>query len=46
MLTVGNWDTHSGQGGATGWMAETLKELDLCMLDFKRTMGARWPMIA
>jgi uncharacterized protein (DUF1501 family) len=42
MLTVGNFDTHSDQGGATGFLAETLSELDLCIADFKAVMGARW----
>jgi uncharacterized protein (DUF1501 family) len=42
MLTVGNFDTHSDQGGATGFLAETLSELDLCIADFKAVMGPRW----
>jgi uncharacterized protein (DUF1501 family) len=42
MLSLGGVDTHSDQGGATGQLADVLGELDLCIADFKATMGARW----
>jgi len=42
VLSVGGWDTHSDQGGATGSFANVLSELDLGLDDFKAEAGKAW----
>lgn len=42
VLSVDGWDTHSEQGGAQGYMAEVLTELDLALNDFKNVVGPAW----
>lgn len=42
VLSVGGWDTHSDQGGATGSFANVLRELDLGIDDFKTEAGKAW----
>jgi uncharacterized protein (DUF1501 family) len=42
VLSVDGWDTHADQGGANGYMADVLTELDLSINDFKATAGAAW----
>jgi len=42
VLSVDGWDTHSEQGGAQGYMAEVLTELDLALNDFKTVVGSAW----
>jgi len=42
VLSVDGWDTHSNQGGTTGFMAEVMSELDTAIDDFKTAVGAAW----
>jgi uncharacterized protein (DUF1501 family) len=42
VLSVGNWDTHSGQGGVEGFLADRLTELDTALADFRRECGPVW----
>jgi uncharacterized protein (DUF1501 family) len=42
VLSVGGWDTHSEQGGASGQLANLLGELDLAIDDFKTAAGNAW----
>lgn len=42
VLSVGNWDTHSGQGGVEGFLAERLAELDEALNDFRVESGKNW----
>jgi len=42
VLSVGNWDTHSGQGGVEGFLAERLAELDEALGDFRTESGKNW----
>ena len=41
-LDVGGWDTHVGQGGATGYLAGRLEELGRGLAAIAEEMGARW----
>jgi uncharacterized protein (DUF1501 family) len=41
-LDVGGWDTHVGQGGATGYLANRLEELGRGLAALADEMGARW----
>jgi len=42
VLAVDGWDTHSDQGGTTGFMADVMAELDTAIDDFKTAVGAAW----
>jgi uncharacterized protein (DUF1501 family) len=42
VLSVGNWDTHSGQGGEEGFLADRLVELDEALADFRAAIGSVW----
>jgi uncharacterized protein (DUF1501 family) len=41
-VDVGGWDTHVGQGGATGLLAGRLDELGKGLAAIAREMGPRW----
>jgi uncharacterized protein (DUF1501 family) len=41
-VDVGGWDTHVGQGAATGTLANRLEELGRGLAGFANEMGARW----
>jgi uncharacterized protein (DUF1501 family) len=41
-VDVGGWDTHVGQGGATGYLASRLDELGTGLAAFAQEMGADW----
>jgi uncharacterized protein (DUF1501 family) len=41
-IDVGGWDTHVGQGGATGPLASRLEELGRGLAGFAQEMGAEW----
>jgi uncharacterized protein (DUF1501 family) len=41
-LDVGGWDTHVGEGGATGYLAGRLEELGRGLAAFAEEMGAAW----
>jgi uncharacterized protein (DUF1501 family) len=41
-VDVGGWDTHVGQGGATGQLANRLEELGRGLAAFAQEMGPRW----
>lgn len=41
-IDVGGWDTHVGQGGATGTLATKLGELGRGLAGFAQEMGAAW----
>jgi uncharacterized protein (DUF1501 family) len=41
-LDVGGWDTHVGQGAATGYLATRLEELGRGLTALADEMGARW----
>jgi uncharacterized protein (DUF1501 family) len=41
-VDVGGWDTHVGQGGATGQLATRLEELGRGLAAYAQEMGARW----
>lgn len=41
-VDVGGWDTHVGQGGATGYLASRLDELGRGLSGFAQEMGADW----
>jgi uncharacterized protein (DUF1501 family) len=41
-VDVGGWDTHVGQGGATGYLASRLDELGRGLAGFAQEMGADW----
>lgn len=41
-VDVGGWDTHVGEGGATGYLAGRLDELGRGLCAIAREMGARW----
>ena len=38
-VDVGGWDTHIGQGGATGYLANRLGELGRALAGFSEEMG-------
>lgn len=42
VLSVGGWDTHSGQGGVTGEFNDRLRDLDEAIGDLKRELGTAW----
>jgi len=42
VLSVDDWDTHADQGGATGFFANRLEDLDEGIGDFKRLSGSTW----
>ena len=41
-VDVGGWDTHVGQGGATGYLASRLDELGRGLAGFAQEMGPDW----
>jgi len=41
-VDVGGWDTHVGQGGASGYLAGRLDELGRGLAGFADEMGAQW----
>jgi uncharacterized protein (DUF1501 family) len=41
-LDIGGWDTHVGQGAATGYLANRLEELGRGLAAFADEMGPRW----
>jgi uncharacterized protein (DUF1501 family) len=41
-LAIDGWDTHVGEGGATGRLAQALGGLDGVFAAFERELGARW----
>jgi uncharacterized protein (DUF1501 family) len=41
-VDVGGWDTHVGQGGATGYLAGRLEELGRGLSGFADEMGSAW----
>jgi uncharacterized protein (DUF1501 family) len=41
-IDVGGWDTHVGQGGATGTLATKLGELGRGLSGFSQEMGTAW----
>ena len=41
-VDVGGWDTHVGQGGATGPLASRLEELGRGLAAYAQEMGNRW----
>ena len=41
-LDVGGWDTHVGEGGATGYLAGRLEELGRGLAAFAEEMGPTW----
>jgi uncharacterized protein (DUF1501 family) len=41
-VDVGGWDTHVGQGGATGYLAGRFEELGRGLAGFGQEMGADW----
>ncbi|MBA5639810.1 DUF1501 domain-containing protein [Duganella sp. LX20W] len=41
-VDVGGWDTHVGQGGATGYLASRFDELGRGLSGFAQEMGADW----
>jgi uncharacterized protein (DUF1501 family) len=41
-LDIGGWDTHVGQGAATGYLANRLDELGKGLAAFADEMGPRW----
>jgi len=42
VLSVGNWDTHADQGGAEGFLADVLADLDAGIGDLKTALGPAW----
>ena len=41
-VDVGGWDTHVGQGGATGQLASRFEELGRGLVAYAQEMGTRW----
>ena len=41
-VDVGGWDTHVGQGGATGYLAGRFDELGRGLASYAQEMGAMW----
>ena len=41
-VDVGGWDTHVGEGAATGYLAMRLEELGRGLASFAEEMGPRW----
>ena len=41
-VDVGGWDTHVGQGGAEGYLANRLEELGRGVASFANEMGGAW----
>jgi uncharacterized protein (DUF1501 family) len=46
VLSVGGWDTHTDEGGATGYLAEVLTDFDLAIDDFRTIAGPVWAQTA
>ena len=42
-VDIGGWDTHVGQGGAEGYLANRLEELGRGISAFANEMGSAWP---
>lgn len=42
VLEGSGWDTHAGQGGERGTLANRLRELDTALVAIKRGLGERW----
>jgi uncharacterized protein (DUF1501 family) len=41
-VDIGGWDTHVGQGGATGYLASRLDELGRGLVAFADALGSQW----
>src|SRR5690606_25819593 len=41
-IDVGGWDTHVGQGGATGSLANKLSQLGRALVSYKKALGSAW----
>jgi len=41
-IDVGGWDTHVGQGGATGSLANKLGQLGRALVSYKAALGSAW----
>ncbi len=41
-VDVGGWDTHVGEGGASGYLATRLEELGTGLASFADALGAAW----
>lgn len=41
-LDVGDWDTHVGEGGATGYLAGRFEELSRRLAAIAEEVGATW----
>jgi len=41
-VDIGGWDTHVGEGGATGYLAGRLDELGRGLSSFAQEMGTQW----
>jgi len=41
-LATDGWDTHAGEGGATGRLAQLLAGLDTVFATFESELGPRW----
>lgn len=41
-IDVGGWDTHVGQGGATGSLANKLGQLGRALVSYKTALGSAW----
>lgn len=41
-IDIGGWDTHVGQGGASGFLAGRLDELGRSLAAFAQELGAEW----
>ncbi len=42
VLSIGDFDTHSQQGGLTGYFNDRLRDLDLAMADLKKELRTAW----
>jgi len=42
VLSIESWDTHSQQGGVTGYFNDRLRELDQAIGDLRRELEAAW----
>jgi uncharacterized protein (DUF1501 family) len=42
-VDIGGWDTHVGQGGATGYLADRFTELGDGLAGYAEEMGDAWP---
>jgi hypothetical protein len=41
-VDIGGWDTHVGQGAATGYLANRLEQLGRGLVAYSEEMGPRW----